>query len=750
VSEAVIGSERPSFTRIRESDAAAAHTVVLMGNPNVGKTTLFNALTGENAKVGNYPGITVERRSARLELPGRVGSVELVDVPGAYSLSARSPEEKVALDAALGLYDNPRPSLAVMVVDAGQLQRNLYLVLQLVEFQVPVVIALTMMDEVSERPPKAEAVGAIFGVPCVAVSGKRRDGLDALREAIGAAIQVVRVGDARIGYSAGLRQDVDRVAADLPKEWRRNVEHDRAMAAWALLSLDDEDELEAPEELRALCREVRGDAAAAGRDVDLEMVSARYEFLERGLHGVYADAQLRAAKTDWTERWDRVLLHPLWGFLSFAVVMLVVFQSLFSWTDPAIGLIEDGIAALRDVVTMALPPGVFTDALNEGVLGGVGNVVVFLPQILLLFFFVGLLEDSGYMARIAYLMDRVLRGAGLHGRAFVPMLSGMACAVPAILATRTMERQRDRLLTMMVVPLMTCSARLPVYSLVIATLFPPTNAFGLLPVQGLLMVGMYVFSTVTTLLAAYVLGRTVVRGRSVPLLLELPRYRWPSLSATLRMMWQRTRAFLTEAGTVILAFTLLLWCLLSFPKPPDGAESSLPVAAQEIHAPSALHAAHPGAAEEAGEESSSEAARALQYSFGARLGKALEPVMAPLGFDWKLTVGIIGAFSAREVFVSTLGLVFGLEGADETPDPLRDKMRAETRPDGKPAYTPLVGLSLMVFFALACQCMSTLAVVKRETRSWRWPALLFVYMTVLAYGASFIVYQGGKLLGFAG
>jgi ferrous iron transport protein B len=450
---------------------------------------------------------------------------------------------------------------------------------------------------------------------------------------------------------------------------------------------------------------------------------------------VYSTARVEVV--DWTERWDRVLLHPLWGLLVFLLVMLFLFQSLFSWTDPAIGAIEDGMTALRELVVRTLPHGILTDALSEGVLGGVGNVVVFLPQILLLFLFVGLLEDSGYMARVAYLMDRVLKSVGLHGRAFVPMLSGMACAVPAILATRTMERRRDRLLTMLVVPLMTCSARLPVYTLIIGALFPPSHVFGLVPVQGLMMVGMYLFGTFTTLIAAMVLGRTVVRGKGVPLLLELPRYRWPSLGTTLRMMWQRAREFLIEAGTVILGFTMLLWILLSFPRTDIGSAepAAFPAAIAARVAPPVEHA-DPGAA--------------LRNSYGGRLGRALEPVVAPLGFDWKIGVGIIGAFSAREVFVSTLGLVFGLEDADAAPEPLRDQMRAETRADGRPAYPPLVGLSLLVFFALACQCMSTLAVVRRETRSWRWPALLFGYMTALAYAASFIVYQGGLLLGFAG
>jgi ferrous iron transport protein B len=378
-----------------------------------------------------------------------------------------------------------------------------------------------------------------------------------------------------------------------------------------------------------------------------------------------------------------------------------------------------------------MPQSVFRDLITEGIIGGVGNVIVFLPQILLLFLFIGLLEDSGYMSRVAFLMDRIMKGLGLHGRAFVPMLSGMACAVPAILATRTMERQRDRLVTMMVIPLMTCSARLPVYTLIIAALFPPSHLFGWVPVQGLMLVGMYVFSMATTVVAAGVLGRTVLPGKRVPLILELPPYRVPSLRVTLRMMWERASVFLREAGTVILVFTVLIWALLSFPKPPsDGTRTAADVSGVS-----------------ASVEANGASSRAIEYSAAGRLGRAIEPVIAPLGFDWKIGVGIIGAFAAREVFVSTMGIVYDIGGADDDTAPLRDRIRTERRVNGEPVYTPLVGVSLLVFFALACQCASTLAVVKRETRGWKWPAFLFAYMTTLAWLASFVVYQGGHLLG---
>jgi ferrous iron transport protein B len=720
------------------AQSAGEPVVVIVGNPNVGKTTLFNRLTGQNARIGNYPGVTVERRSGRVTLPGG-RRVEVVDVPGAYSLSARSAEEQIALEATLGLDDYPRPDLCVVVVDAGQLLRNLYLVVQLAELEVPLLIALNMMDEATENPPNAAAVSELFSVPVVVTDGRRGRGIAELTSAIAGALLKRPVPRVKVSYPPELRADADRIAETLPKAWRSSVERDRALALWSLVSVDVDDELEhVPADLRERCADVR--KSAGERDLDLEIIGARYAYIDERAKMLYERVDRHPKKRKASEQVDKILLHPVLGFVAFFSLMLVVFQTLFSWSDPLIGLIEDGIGLLSDLVTNVLPEGVVRDLVIEGVLGGVGNVVVFLPQILLLFLFIGLLEDSGYMARVAFLMDRVLKSLGLHGRAFVPMLSGFACAVPAIMATRTMERQRDRLLTMLVIPLMTCSARLPVYTLIIGALFPPSSLFGFVPVQGLLMVGIYVFAVVLTLVVAAVLGRTVVKGRRMPLVLELPPYRVPNLRTIFRMMTERAGLFLKEAGSVILVCTVALWALLSFPRMDPA----------EIQAQAEVTATAPSAAEAAPEAGDAEARGrelAIQNSYGGRLGKAIEPVIAPLGFDWKLGIGIIGAFAAREVFVSTLGLVYGVGETDDEAVPLRDKLKGGTG-TGAPLYTPLVGLSLLLFFAISCQCMSTLAVVKRETKSYKWPLFLFAYMTVLAYGFSFVVYQGGRLLGF--
>ena len=712
--------------------SAAAPLVLLVGNPNTGKTTLFNRLTGQNARIGNYPGITVERRSGSSRLDGN-RLVEVVDLPGTYSLSARSAEEQIALWAVLGQGQYQKPDLCVFVADASQLSRNLYLALQLAELGLPMVIALNMIDEAGDNPPNTEAIERLLGVPCVAVSARRGSGMSALLATLERALTDKPTPRLRIDYPAPLLADADALSSSLPASLRDTPERARAMALWALTSIEEDDELtDIDPELRRATLELR---RTSPRDLDQEVIAARYAYIDARLPELYKRLDRHPRKRRLSERADRVLLHPVWGFALFMLVMLVVFQSLFSWSDPAISLIEDAFAWLRSGITALLPASIFRDFLTQGILSGLGNVLVFLPQILLLFFFIGLLEDSGYMARVAYLMDRIMKALGLHGRAFVPMLSGFACAVPAILATRTMERQRDRLLTMLVIPLMTCSARLPVYTLIIAALFPPSRVFGFVPVQGLLMVGMYGFATVMTLLSAGVLGRTVVKGRRIPLILELPPYRLPSLRGTLKMMWERATVFLKEAGTMILACTVALWVLLSFPRAPEPATTAAP----------------PVAAANASRNAGAPAARAespIAQSYGGKLGHAIEPVLKPLGFDWKIGVGLIGAFAAREVFVATLGLVYGIDAADEDASPLRDRLRAETRADGKPAYTPLMGLSLLIFFAVSCQCMSTLAAVRRETKSYKWPAFMFAYMTGLAYLLSFTVFQVGRLLGF--
>lgn len=692
-----------------------APVVLVAGNPNSGKSTLFNALTGSRARVANYPGVTVDRTSAPFSsADGR--QFEIIDLPGTYSLSGRSREEQIAVDALLGR-GMPAPQAVVVVVDAVALGRALYLVIEILATGVPVVIALNMSDE-AERDGMAidtARLQAMTGAEVVRTVATRGAGMSELASAIGRAAATAPSEAPFLDRPEALNVDIAELEAVILSE------HDldrpgaaRAWATWLLLSLDDkaaDDLVGVPPRLRAVALAIRERAAAAGRNVDLEIISASYRRVDTIVDAVVR--RVSDTRRGLTDRLDSVLTHRFAGGAVFAAVMMVVFQALFSWSEPAIAFIESLVADAQGLVTSAMPPGPLTDLFVDGVIAGVGNVVVFVPQIGLLFLFIGVLEDSGYLARVAFVIDRLMRSVGLHGRAFVPMLSGFSCAVPAVMATRTIESRTDRLLTMLVLPLMSCSARLPVYVLVTATVFAPGARVGVLSAGAVVLFAMYMLSVVAALTAAAVLRRTVLKGPGATLVLELPPYRLPAVRVLIFNVWQRVRSFLIDAGTLILALTIVLWALLSYPKAPAGAGP--------------------------GDE--------LRLSFAGRLGHTIEPAIAPLGFDWRIGVGIVGAFAAREVFVSTLGIVFDIEEASETDESLRDALRKATWPNGNRLMTPLAGVSLMVFFVLACQCMSTIAVVRRESGTWRWPIFMFAYMTALAYGASLVVYQVGSRLG---
>ncbi len=727
--------------------APARHALVLVaGNPNSGKSTLFNALSGSRTRVANYPGVTIDRRSATLELDG--GPVELTDLPGTYSLSARSAEEQIAVESLLGR-GVKRPDAILVVVDATALSRALYLTLEILEIGCPVVIALNMTDEarrggITVSPGQLARLTGARVVPTVASQGQ---GISDVRAALSAAIadhQAPPIPE--IAQPDLLKADIAELEGLILREKLLTEPREaRAWAQWLLLSLDHEgsDELKSiPASARNLVREIHRRAADSKRDLDLEIISSRYRVVDRLIDQVLAVAPAQGRSL--TDRIDALLTHRVGGAIAFAVTMMIVFQALFSWSEPAIGAIEEAVAAIQGWVTATMPPGPLTSLLVDGVIAGVGNVVVFVPQIALLFLFIGLLEDLGYLARAAFVIDRVMRAVGLHGKAFVPMLSGFSCAVPAVMATRTLESRTDRLLTMMVLPLTSCSARLPVYVLITATVFAADARVGFLSAGAVALFAMYALSVVAALVAAAVLRRTVLKGPVPTLVLELPPYRMPSFSVLLRGVLQRVKVFLVDAGTVILALTIILWALLSYPKDPA-------VAAEAEAGRAALAAQNlSGDDLEAriAEIDSRENGAQLRHSVAGRLGHLIEPVLQPLGFDWRIGVGILGAFAAREVFVGTLGVVFDIGNADETNEPLRETLRAATWPDGSPLFTPLAGISLMVFFVLACQCMSTVAIVKRESGGWRWPLFMVAYMTVLAYGASLLVYQVGHAAGW--
>jgi len=682
--------------------------------------------------------VTVERTSAAMRLGAR--DIELIDVPGMYSLTASSPEEQLAVNALI----EEKTRAVICVVDATTLQRGLYLALQLVESGVSVVVALNMMDSAERLGLRidTERLSRLLGSPVVPVVATKRRGLDALRTALERALESqIDVPKPKIVYPPELEADVATLVPVVAR-WRPETAPDqlRVLALWTLLSLDDDSLRDVPDAVRRAVREIREAAKAQARNVDLEIISSRYAWIDDAVRQACSDQNLQPS---WSERFDRVLTHPIAGLLVFSVVMFGIFEALFAGAEPFIDAIESLTAFMQVQAAAIVPAGVLQDLIVDGVIAGVGNVIVFAPQILMLFLFIGFLEDSGYLARVAFVIDRVMRGVGLHGKAFVPLLSGFACAVPAVMATRTIERRRDRLVTMLALPLMSCSARLPVYILVVGTVFAG-QSLGWFSAGAIALFCMYTLSVLVTLAAAAVIRRTILPGPAPTFVLEMPPYRWPSAPVLWLNAWRRLRIFLVDAGTIILAMTILLWALLSFPKSTDVVERYAvererveQTALPEAERAEALHSLE-----------TQEAADQLANSFGGRFGHAIEPALRPIGFDWQIGVGIIGAFAAREVFISTLGVVFGIGEADEETKPLRQALRDARHADGTPVMTPLSGVSLMVFFLLACQCMSTIAVVKRESGSWKWPIFLFSYMTVLAYVASFVVYQGGQLLGF--
>ncbi len=720
------------------SPRVATPEVLIAGNPNCGKSTLFNALSGGSARVGNYPGVTVDRTTASVRLGSR--QVELVDVPGMYSLTANSPEEQLAVDALVAR----ETEAVVCVVDATTLQRGLYLALQLRESGVPVVVALNMMDA-AERVGLSidtDLLSEALGAPVVPVVATKRQGLDTLLKAVeGQLEQPSSVATPTMPYPAALESDLAELLP-LIERWQpdSSPQQIRALALWSILSLGEDSLHGVPDSLRSAVQKLRSNAMARGRNLDLEIIATRYAWLEDQVRRVSSSPDPKPSASD---RIDDVLTHPVSGLLVFAVVMFLIFEALFAWAEPAIAFIEDVTAALQGQVTAMLPDGVLRDLIVDGVIAGVGNVIVFAPQILMLFLFIGFLEDSGYLARVAFVIDRVMKGIGLHGKAFVPLLSGFACAIPAVMATRTIERRRDRLVTMLALPLMSCSARLPVYILVVGTVFAGAT-LGWFSAGAVVLLSMYTLSVVVTLAAAAIIRRTILPGPVPTFMLEMPPYRWPSAQILWINAWRRLRIFLVDAGTIILAMTVVLWALLSFPKSEEIAiryDQERAIVAQTDLPPDQFERAIAAL-------NAREASEQLEQSAAGRVGHALEPVLRPLGFDWQIGVGIIGAFAAREVFISTLGVVFGIGETDEENQPLRQALKQARHADGTPVMTPLSGVSLMVFFLLACQCMSTIAVVRRESGSWRWPVFLFVYMTVLAYVGSLLVYQGGRLLGF--
>jgi ferrous iron transport protein B len=715
-------------------------TVALAGNPNSGKTTVFNGLTGLRQKVANYPGITVEKKTGRCPMPdGRL--VDIVDLPGTYSLVPHSPDEEVAMQVLRGLRaDTPLPDVIVAVVDASNLARNLYLVSQLAELDHPMVVALNMTDIAARRgvPVDAAALAARLGIAVVPLIGHRRRGFDALKTAILAATRPAspawRLPEPLAGEVAAL---AGVIAGGTPAPGA-------ASTALRLLAGEGGADIAAVRGRAGVAAAlVAARARLAGRDVVQTDIEARYRWIDEVVAATVT-ATPEAGRRSLTERVDAVLVHRFVGLVVFTLIMASLFVTIFWAAKPIMDALQDGITRLGALLLGGLAEGPLRSLLEDGVVKGVGSVVVFVPQIALLFLFLSVLEDSGYLARAAFLMDRLLAKVGLHGKSFIPLLSSFACAIPGIMATRTIDSRRERLATILVAPFMSCSARLPVYALVIGTFFAAQGAL----VQGGILLGCYALGILAAAATAWVGKRFLGRGEVTPFILEMPSYKVPQASEVARQVWTNTSKFLTKAGTTIFCLSILLWALAYFPRLPGER-----VAALRQAQPAAAVAADatPEQRRKAEDDARSAAdqvvaAARLEHSVAGRVGHFMEPAIAPLGFDWKIGVGLIGAFAAREVFVSTLGIVYSVGEAEDDSVPLHEALKADRRADGRPVWTPVVAISLLVWFVLAMQCMSTLAVVRRETGGWGWPLFQLVYMNALAYVAAFLVYQVGTRL----
>lgn len=676
--------------------------IALVGNPNSGKSSLFNALTGLKQKVGNFPGVTVDKKVGSFRLEGG-RQVRVLDLPGTYSLYPKSADEQVTYEVLLNSDNADRPQLIVVIADASNLKRNLLFCSQIMDLKIPVVIALTMGDIARRKGISVDtaALERMMGVPVIAINPRKGKGMPALKKAI---------ADVAAQPGFAVRPDfldVRELTGDWIDEVKAITYTDSTYAAlhiacnWAELP-----HLSAAQRIRlaALLDEV----GFQKRKVQAEEVIQRYARIGSVMaQSVVEESPM--AKSLRSERIDKLLLHPLWGNLILLIVLFLLFQSIFTLAQFPMDWVEAAFAWTGRSLSAILPDNWLRDVLVNGLLAGISGIAIFIPQIMLLFGFITILEDTGYMARISFLTDRLMRSVGLNGRSVMPLISGMACAVPAIMATRTIQNRKERLITILVTPLMSCSARLPVYTILIALVIPQKFFLGIFSLQGLVLMGLYLLGFVGALAVSKVLSFIIkVTDRSY-FLMELPVYRAPRWKNVGITMIEKAKIFVTDAGKVIIVISLLLWGLSSFGPDARSGRWVTPTAD-------------------------------LEQSYAGHLGHAIEPGIRPLGFDWKIGIALITSFAAREVFVGTMATLYsvGNDAADDAP--LREKMRAARRDDGAPVYTLATGLSLLIFYVFAMQCMSTLAVVKRETRAWKWPAIQFAYMLAMAWVGAWLVY----------
>ena len=741
-------------------------TVALIGNPNTGKSSLFGEMVGSPQRVGNYPGVTVEKKIGRTVYDGQ--SFDVIDLPGLYSLSPHSRDEMVAVDLLLGRYeDTPAVDVVVCVIDACNLDRNLYLLSQVLELGLPTIVALNKLDLAAGMGLRLDVDGLAhrFGVPVICTQANRGQGIKELKAALGPSLG--RAAAAPRGlFPKAFNDEVDGIEQYFIKDAKNRCPK-KLPPRWLVkrLLLDTSGYLQAAlfpgnkfSGLGDLLKQSRRRLAEADCHVPHVETTSRYAWAQ----AVLEDVLVRPAryKTTTSDRIDWILTHRIWGTAIFALVMLAVFQSVFNGARPIMELVERATGYTGQWIEMQMAEGAMRSLIVDGVVGGAGAVLGFLPQILTLFMFIAILEDCGYMSRAAFLMDRVMSRVGLSGRSFIPMLSSFACAVPGILATRVISNDRDRLTTILVAPFMTCSARLPIYTLMIAAFIPAAGPYSLLGgwlnLQGLTLAGLYLLGIVTAVTAALVFKKTILRGESSSFLLELPDYKWPSPSTVFYRVMERGWEFVCCAGTMVLLVSILVWAAAYYPHNREIVEGPYRGRVQSLETKLAqTDAGSPGRerleAERADLDREIQAAYQHQSILG-RMGRTIEPVVKPLGWDWRIGCAVIASFSAREVVVATLGVIYHLggdldtESAEGRSQLVEQLQKAKWDGAQQPVYNIPVALSIMVFYALCAQCVATLAVIKTETGSWRWPIFSFCYMTALAYIGAFLTYQVGMMV----
>ena len=694
----------------------------LVGNPNSGKSSLFNCLTGLNQHVSNFPGVTVELKVGEAKIDDRLWA-EFIDLPGTYSLYPRRHDEQVTYDVLLNEDHLEHPDILVVIVDASNLKRNLLFASQVIDLKIPTVIVLTMMDLARKKGVEIDVAGLEreFGVPVIPVNPRKNKGIPQLKKTLSQITATLAPTTIRNFVPDALwgRGTVQAIKERLPQ-----------LSDYKALHLAfNYKELGINSSVKKIVEESIKDIPLNKTLSQAEEITERYARIKMIMQQTVVEPD-PLQRTLLTDKLDNILLHRRWGYLILLAVLFLLFQSVFLIAQYPMDWIELGFAKLGSALSGALPEAWWSDLLINGVLAGLSGILVFVPQIMILFGLITVLEDSGYMARISFLSDRLMRSVGLNGKSVMPMISGFACAVPAIMSARSIENRKERLLTILITPLMSCSARLPVFTILIGLVIPNNYLLGFLSVQGLVMMGLYLLGLLMALVVAFVARWFInIKERSF-FILELPTYRAPRWGNVVQTMINKAKIFVFDAGKVIMIISLILWAMSSF-GPGNRMKNVTQQYEQLKQQPNAN-------AEQLDKEF---ATARLENSFAGILGKSIEPVIAPLGYDWKIGIALITSFAAREVFVGTMATLYSVGDQDENDLRLRDKMKAAKKEDGTPVYTLASGLSLMIFYVFAMQCMSTLAVVKRETKTWKWPIIQFIYMTGLAYMMSLIVFQ---------